>query len=103
MIRIINGKRYNTKTATYIGNACYSCGGDFHHYDEDLYVTKKGAYFLKGIGGPMSRWSVSTGQNSWSGGSGIQVLDAQEALEWAERHLDEDDIAEFFADQIEDA
>jgi hypothetical protein len=95
--KVINGKVYNTETATQIGTDSYNGStSDFQWWDETLYKTKKGQFFLSGEGGPMSRWSRSCGNNSTSGGSDIVLLSDAEALEWAEAHMDADEIAEHF-------
>ncbi len=103
MKKIIGGKVYNTETATHIGtNSTHLHRGDFAYEDEDLYVTKKGAFFLQGEGGPMSRWSQPCGSNGCTGGSGIQALGTSEALEWCEQNdVDPEVIAEHF--KIEEA
>jgi hypothetical protein len=79
MKRIIDGRRYSTETATELLHRSYGYGGDFAHYDEGLYRTKRGAYFVAGTGGPASHYAESTGQNWTSGGSGIRVLTTSEA------------------------
>lgn len=96
MKAIIGGKKYDTTTATVVGMDSYGGVGDFDAWDAGLYVTRKGQFFLAGRGGPNTRWARSTGQNSWSGGSGIHLLDVEEAREWAERHLDSDTVEKFF-------
>ena len=98
MKRIINGKIYNTDTATRIGNRQHSNQGDFHYEDTDLYRTPKGAFFVQGTGGAYSRWSQPCGSNGMSGGSGIQALTTAEALAWCEdAGIDADVIAQYFA------
>lgn len=98
MKKVINGKVYNTETATQIANwdnGVY--GSDFNACDESLYVTKKGTYFVAGEGGALSRWSESCGSNGRQGGEGMEVLTKAEALEWCETHdVDADTIAEHF-------
>ena len=62
MKKIINGKKYDTETATKIGE--YSNGystSDFHYIDETLYRKKTGEFFLYGEGGPMTRYSHACG------------------------------------------
>lgn len=94
MKKIIEGKLYNTDTATEIG---MDCGGDgFSHWCERLYRKRTGEFFLYGEGGPMTKYAVSCGQNSWSGGEKIIPLSPEKAREWAEEHLDADDYAEIF-------
>ena len=93
MKKIINGKRYDTETATEIGLGESMCGyTDFNWFTERLYRTKAGQFFLAGEGGPMSRWSRSIDQNSWSSGSGIVLMTASEARDWCEDHMDADEI-----------
>jgi hypothetical protein len=84
MTHIIDGKRYNTATATRIGSRS-QCHGSFTDFDEDLYRTPKGSFFLVGEGGPMTKYAHSCGQNSWSGGSGVNILSETEALAWCEK------------------
>jgi hypothetical protein len=98
MKRIIQGKIYNTYTATFIGNRQHHNQGDFHYEDTDLYRTPKGAFFVQGAGGAYSRWSRPCGSNGISGGSGIQAMTATEALEWCEdAGIDADVIAQYFS------
>ena len=102
-IKVVNGKRYDTKTAENIAGAGnnLSCS-DFRHYYELLYKTKKGAFFLEGGGGPLSRYSQPCGDGT-SGGEDLIPLTRQEALEWCEKNNETDAIAEHFDDMIEDA
>ena len=104
MRAIINGKRYDTKTAEQIGDR--SGDGhitDFRYWCESLYKTKRGAWFVAGEGGPMTRYARSTGQNSWCGSSGIRPLTPDEARTWLEEGEFWDEIETHFADEIEDA
>ena len=96
MKKIINGRLYNTKTATLMGTASYSYPGNFEYWKEDLYRKKTGEFFLCGEGGPMTKYSRKTGQNEWSGGEEIIPLTVEEAQEWAERYLDADEYEEIF-------
>ena len=103
MKKIVNGKSYNTSNATEvcdIGNGLRK--GDFKWDDSALYVTKKGAYFLAGEGGPASRWAREY-SNMRIGGRGIKPLSIGEALSLAEEHAPADVIEEFFGDMIEEA
>jgi len=87
MKAVIDGKSYNTETAEKLCEASSGLGNsDFKHWYEELYRTKKGAYFLAGYGGPMTRWARSCQGGGYSGSRGIRVLDDQEAREWVERH-----------------
>lgn len=97
MKKIINGKKYNTDTATFIKE--YSCdyGVDsLDGYFEELYRKRTGEYFLYGDGGARSPYSKSTSCNSWVGCEDIIPLTNNEAREWGEKHLTCDEFeAEF--------
>jgi|SRR6185295_9912427 len=106
IIRIIDGRRYNTETATRVAdvgsNGGYSCN-DFHYHDTAIFRTTKGAWFIAGEGGAMSRWARPHGQNGWSGGSGIVPLTDKDALEELEAARATDAIEQYFGAQVEDA
>ena len=103
MKKIVEGKRYDTETATLIGEYSYGYRGDFERIHEGLYRTKTGNFFVAGTGGPKTRYSVQVEQNSWSGSSDIYPLTNDEALEWAQAHLDAQEIEDEFAPMIADA
>lgn len=98
MKKVIDGKIYNTDTATLIANWDNGMArNDFGWCDESLHITKKGTYFVYGAGGALSRWSVPCGNNGQMGGQSIEVLSKAEALEWCETHdVDADTIAQNF-------
>ena len=97
MRKVIDGRVYDTTKATEIDRDSHGYGGDFGQWEETLYVTVKGRYFLAGSGGPNSSWAESLGNNSWGGGRGIRVLDKGDALRWCEAHgVGVDTIAEHF-------
>lgn len=102
MNKIINGRRYDTEKAKKVAEA-YSklARNDFGYWEEELYRKRTGEFFLYGWGGPSSRYSVSAGLNSWSGGEKIIPLTIEEAQEWAEKHLDGDEYEEIFGEIIE--
>lgn len=102
MKKIINGKRYDTRTAEQIGDAGYSRPGDFEYWHEALYRKKTGEFFLYGEGGAKSKYSRRIGQNEWSGGEEIRPLTLTEAQEWAEKYLDADEYEEIFGKIEED-
>ena len=103
MKKTIESKVYNTATATVIAsedNGHYP--NDFRYCLETLYRTQKGAFFLVGEGGPMSRYSVQVG-NCSTGGTDLVPVDDAEALCWLEEKDCQDEIDEYFAEQIEEA
>ena len=103
MKQVIDGKRYDTATATEICDVspCGYSRSDFQWHDTSLYVTPKGRFFLAGAGGPLSMWAKALGSNGAIGGSGIKPLTQEEAREYAERHATSDIVSKYFA--VEDA
>lgn len=57
--KVFEGKKhiYDTKTAEALGNRAYSYYGDPAGYEETLYKTKGGLYFLWGMGGVESPYA----------------------------------------------
>ena len=92
MKKIINGKIYNTETATLIHRCDNGRRGDFSCCEEELYRTKKGAFFIYGESGPYSRWSRSLGPSSWCGGEDIEALEIPEVRHWLEGHEVDPDV-----------
>ena len=101
MKKVVNKTLCDTETAKFLGKTSYSNSRDFHHWSEELYITKSGKFFLYGEGGPMSRYAKTVGQNEWSGGEEIQLLDRDAAMEWAEEHLSGDEYLVIFGDPEE--
>ena len=103
MKAIIQGKRYNTESATMIGDYSNGYGaGDFRSVDEALWKTPNGRYFLAGRGGPMTRYSSQCGDMT-GGGSKIIPLSDEEAYEWTELHCPVDVLEEHFGAILSDA
>ena len=102
MKKIINGRKYDTDTATLIGEWSDGYPRDFRYQCETLYRKRTGEFFLHGEGGAMSKYAVSHGDNSWSGGEEIIPLSYDRAREWAEKHLDADDYEAAFGEVSED-
>lgn len=97
MKKIISGKLYDTTTARKVASCSHGEGPrDFSYYEESLYCKRTGEYFLAGTGGPMTKYSRSSGQNSWSGGEKIFPLTLAEAQDWGEREMDADDYQREF-------
>lgn len=108
MIKIIDGKRYNTETAELVfeyanGHNC----GDFQYRSKDLYRTKGGAWFIHHFGGAMTDMSVPCGNNGRGGSSDIEPVSDTDALGFLEAHSDDNAalaaIEKYFADDVVDA
>jgi len=103
MKKVVEGKVYNTETAELIhswDNGCYA--GDFHACEETLYQTKKGAFFIHGSGGALSKYAVPVAGGT-GGSDNIKPVTRQEASDWLEKHDGTDAIEEHFSDIIEEA
>jgi hypothetical protein len=104
MKRIIDGKSYNTETAECIATwSNHHYPNDFHYCEESLYRTAKGAWFVAGEGGAMSKYSRPVGNNGRGGGEGLEPFTADEARRWLEEHNFVDELEEHFGSQIEEA
>lgn len=100
---IIAKKEYDTEKAEII--AYYYSGIKFNDpntFSEELYVTKKGNYFLYGSGGPMTKYKEFNGKKI-CGGDKIIPLSNVEAYVWLEEHNETDAIEEYFTNEFEDA
>lgn len=84
MKRVIDGRIYDTETATRICEVgCET--GDFKGHTTALYKSPKGTFFLAGKGGPLSMWARSTeGGRGRSSGEGLRLVDAAEAADIVE-------------------
>lgn len=56
MKKIIKKKTYNTETANIIDRKTSGEWGDADGYEEILYATKKGEYFIYAVGGAESKY-----------------------------------------------
>lgn len=97
MKKIINGKRYDTDTAEFIGKweNIYN-SADLQYECEELYRKKTGEFFMYGEGGPASSYAVQTGTTSWSGSCKITPITENEAKKWVEENLDADYYEKLF-------
>ena len=81
---VIDGKIYDTETATHICECGNDYGrSDFKFVDQDLYRTPRGRFFLAGEGGPMSHWCRSVG-DGYTGGCGIKQVCPGDARDYME-------------------
>lgn len=103
MKTIIDNKMYNSEKATKV--ASWNNGyftSNVSHCSEELYITKKGNWFLYGRGGAQTKFSESYGENSWAWGSKIVALHPNEALEWLVYHDNFAIIEAYFSTEIEE-
>lgn len=104
MHKVINGKKYNTDTAKLLGTWCAECGStDYKYFEEYLYRTKSGNFFIYGEGGPDSPYRQQIEYCTWTGGESIIPISFEQAQRWAEKHLDGDEYEAIFGDVEDDA
>ena len=102
MKQIIKGKKYDTNTATLLGEMSHSNPRDFGYVHEELYIKRTGEYFLFGEGGAMTKYRTWIDNSSWTGGEKITPITEKDAREWVEQNLDADDYERIFGKVEED-
>lgn len=96
MKKIINGKKYDTETATVIAEDWNGLGNrDWKYQCEVLYRKKTGEFFLHGEGGPLSKYGFSISSEVYSN-SVILPLTEDDAREWLAEHANGDKYEEVF-------
>lgn len=103
MKKIINGKLYNTDTAKEIGSwENMDDVRNFSRFEETLYQKRTGEFFLHGVGGAATKYAVSLGNSSWTGGESIIPLSWEAARKWCEEHLSAEEYEAVFGEVTED-
>ena len=108
MIQVVDGKKYNTKTATEVFERS-NCDDvtNFRYRQKTLYRTKNGAWFIYHQGGPMTDMAVSTPDNTIEGSSNIEPVSDDDAFGFLQAHSEYRAalaaIEHYFADRVVDA
>ena len=102
MRKIVDGYLYDDEKAEEIAEHSAYYPGDFQHYSEKLYRTKKGNYFLSGSGGAASKYACREGNMSY-GSSDIIPLDNSDTLSWLEKHDYVKEALELFGADVKEA
>ena len=108
MIKVIDGKRYNTETAEKVFGYWNGCSAsDFSYRTKTLYRTKNGAWFLHHKGGARTDMAVSVGNNGTGGSEDIEPVNGDDAFGFLQAHSDAKEavvaIDKHFADRVQDA
>ena len=94
---VLNGRLYDTETATRIGtytdNALYR---DMYYMEDTLYRKDNGEYFILREGGPATYLGYQSGPREWSSGWEVISYKPDEAKEWAAQHLSYEDYSDEF-------
>jgi len=62
----------------------------------------RGEYFLRGEGGPRSKYAEAVGPSEWCGGEKVIPLTLDSAQKWAEEYLDADEYEKIFGEIVEE-
>jgi hypothetical protein len=85
MRKVINGKTYNTEAATELGSDDRNelRMDDFCFFQETLYRSRTGNYFLYGIGGARTRFGIRVSDH-WVNADEYRIipLSEDEAVHW---------------------
>jgi len=103
MKKVIDRTVYDTQKAEKIAE--YESNhnrGDFQFFEETLYRTQKGNWFLYGEGGPSSPYKEAVGDTT-AGSQEIIPMDEDEVIEWLESRGLYDQLMAIFPDAIEEA
>lgn len=86
MKKIINGRTFNTETATHVCDLpCTANRGDFHWHETALYRSPRGQFFVAGRGGARSVWAQPLCGGGAGAGDGLRLVTDDEAREHMER------------------
>ncbi len=99
MKKTINGKIYNTATATKVGYFDNNRDG-FDHMEETLYMKRSGEYFLHGEGGARTEYGkYEDGSYSW--GEEIIPMSSKAARMWCHESLSAEECEKMFGMESE--
>lgn len=99
MKKIINGKKYDTETATMLGKVTLGEPRSWHYHEEVLFQKRNGEYFFRLEGTVISRCleHIFPGILNASA-ERIYPTSKRIARQWAEENLDGDEYEEIFGE-----
>lgn len=103
MKAVIHGLKYDTEHATHLADYRRGAPGDFGAWEESLYRTENGRYFLAGEGGPKTKYATRHPDGGASGGRKVIALTEDEAAEWCESTGNYRVMEDEFASHVEEA
>lgn len=105
MRQVIDGKVYDTETATFLHH--WDNGhnyGDFKYRSKKLFRTRKGAFFLHHDGGAMTDMAQNAGgENNYAGSEALEPISRKTAIRFLESHDGAEVLIREFADDLEEA
>lgn len=98
MQKIVDGVLYDTEQAEEVAHfSSHHPKTDFQWFEERLYRTEKGSWFLYGHGHAMTKYARSVPGGGASGpGKRLVVMSEEEVKSWLERHDFIDVYKEYF-------
>ena len=97
MQKIINGRMYNTDTATEINWQENTANrGNYNYYREYLYRKKTGEFFLYGYGNAASGYRRLNAGGLYEPGEKIIPISDERAKTWVEQYCSVDTYIELF-------
>ena len=102
MKKVIDGKRYDTTTATAVGYYSNDLSHrDFKWCEETLYRKRTGEFFLYGAGGALSPHAQAYPNDGYGDGETITPMTETTARRWGELRLDYDEYVKIFGEPAE--
>ncbi len=104
--KIVDGLLYDSdnKGNEFIFERYSNCSmGDFHYYEETLYRTKNGNWFLHGNGNAASKYAKPFGDNQSGPGENIIPLSVGQAFKYLSEYCEIDLLEEYFPGLIKEA
>jgi hypothetical protein len=108
VIKVTDGKRYNTEKAECVFTYWNGVGhSDFRFRTKKLFLTQNGAWFIHHKGGALTDMAVPVGSNGKGGSEDIEPVSDRDAFGFLQAHSDDAEaleaIEKYFADQVTDA
>jgi hypothetical protein len=101
--KIINAIVYNTNTAKKIASVHHKTNNHSNWFQEELYTTENGRWFIAGEGGSHSHYAIDEGEGNMNGGSDLLPRTIPETMSWLEKHRKYDVLEEYFAAYLQTA
>ncbi|MHC5373571.1 hypothetical protein ACYSNU_07180 [Enterococcus sp. LJL120] len=96
MEKIIEGKIYSTETAILIADWSYGYRNDAKYIHEELYLSKKGQWFIFGEGESSSDYGLQVATGTFSSSEKLYLVDEEDAKDFLEEHGDADIYQKYF-------
>jgi hypothetical protein len=103
MQKLVEGKLYDTEKAEEVATWSNGSTTDFWYSKETLYQTPNGNFFLKGRGGPQSKYAQPAPGAGHTGGKELRVVSEEKAFRLLQRNNKIEAAKTHFPKQVEPA